>query len=98
MKTNSWIRVEQIDETYQEMYGIKPEVHTLRVDGKTFQTKLKLGEKEIILTEILEHGLTKEATMEYNGERFSFKRVIDAELAANNILKKKEEKIDGNHS
>ena len=94
---NQWVRAEQIDEAYKEMHGIKPEVHKLRVDGKTYQTKLKLKGKEIILTEILERGLTKEAIMEYNGERFSFKRVIDAELAANEIFKKKEEKLNGSN-
>jgi len=83
---SEWNNNEVVASAFEALHGIKPELSVRRLDKQNIQSKLTLGDKVVILTERLERGLTKEAIMEYNGEKFSFKRVIDAERAAAAII------------
>jgi hypothetical protein len=84
---SNWIRRVDIEESFQELHGIKPVVYSQAVSNLIHKTKLQLAEKEIILQEILEKGVTKLETLEYNGEVTKFSSVYDAEKAAVEILR-----------
>ena len=84
---SKWTRAEQVEKAYEVMHGVKPQVYKDIPENESYSTKLIYGGKEIILTEILERGLTKEATLQYAGETFSFASVIAAEEKATSILK-----------
>lgn len=84
---NLWVRAEHLDNSFEEMHGVKPTVEKLRISGKESRTRLIANKKEVIITEILERDRTKEAILEYNGVKYSYPRVIDAERAATVFLK-----------
>lgn len=93
---SSWIRIEHAEESFEELHHIKPMIYRLCSSGKFGETlpsnlnqvKLIFNGKEIILTEKLEKGLTKEATLEESGkEILVFKVHYDAERKAAEILR-----------
>lgn len=84
---NNWIRRVDIEESFEELHGIKPVIYSQVVSNLIHNTKLQLAGKEIILQEILEKGVTKLATLEYNNEVTNFSSVFDAEKAAVEILR-----------
>lgn len=84
-----FIRQTKIEDAYEDMHGIKPEVSYLRQDPNCYHVKLKFKNKEVIITEILDRGLTKKVTLEYEGKTEDFKHVYDAELRANDLMKGK---------
>ena len=85
--SNEWSRQTMLEETFLDMRGIKPEIYYQRTSGNSYRIKLNYNDKEVILKEVLENGLTKEATMEYDGIATLFKSMYDAETEATRILK-----------
>ena len=84
---NEFKRQVYLEDSFESMHKLKPEVHYQRVDRNNYKIKLKHGKKEVILSEKMKDGLTAEATLEYNGEVTAFRSYYDAELAATAILK-----------
>lgn len=84
----SWIRNPRVEDSFDEMHGISPEIYFENPRQKnTNKAKLIYNGNEIILTEILEKGLTKEATVEYGSEVFTFPVHLDAEKKAVELLR-----------
>ena len=76
---NDWIRNESIEDSFQELHGIRPEVYKfLPYVKNTNKTKVVFGSAYVI-TEILERGLTKNVVLEYEDKTEQFERVYDAE-------------------
>ena len=86
-KVNEWTRQTALDGAYEEMHGIKPEVYLNRINQNIYKIKLIFGGKEIIITHELERNLSKNITLEYNGNKTNYKTHLDAELGANIILR-----------
>lgn len=86
---NKWVRSLQLEEAYGDMHKIRPEIHK-DANSSMHLSKVKFKKKklEIEMTEVLEHGLTKLCTIEYDGKVESFDRVYDAELRINQLLGK----------
>jgi len=83
-----WVRSPKIEDSYNELHHITPQVYFFIPQSRGVnKVKLVFGGKEILLTERLENGLTKDATLEYNGEKYLYTKVIDAEQAATKILR-----------
>ena len=76
---SDWIRNESIEDSFQELHGIRPKVYkSLPYIKNTNKTKVVFGSAYII-TEILERGLTKNVVLEYEDKTEQFERVYDAE-------------------
>jgi hypothetical protein len=83
LKTQLWVRHQVVEDAYNSLHSIKPRIEKA-TDKKAF--KLSMNDKDVILQEVIERGLTKVAFLTYNGETIAFKSVLDAEKAANKIL------------
>jgi len=84
----TWIRMENIEDSYNGFHGFSPQIY-LSIPQKRGVSKVKIayGGKEAILTEIIENGWTKEATVEFEGTKTLHKRVYNAELEVNKLLR-----------
>ena len=82
-----WVRTEKLEDAYQDLHNFKPEIYKSPYVRDVNKVKLVYGGKEIILTETLSKGLTKGVTLEIGGEIKQFKRVYDAEVEANKLLR-----------
>ena len=91
-----WVRIENVEDSFEEMHKVKPMIYRLMADPRKFndnlprnisKVKLVLNGKELILTEEMERGLTKEVTLENGVELNIFKSVYLAEQAAAEILR-----------
>jgi hypothetical protein len=78
-------RLQQLEPTFKEMHGIKPEIHRDRISSNEYSIKLIHNGKEAIITEVMERGLTKKVTM--NGQ--DFKTFYEAENEAVKLLEGK---------
>ena len=76
---SDWVRNENIEDSFQELHGIRPKVYKfLPYVKNTNKTKVVFGSAYVI-TEILERGLTKNVVLEYEDKTEQFERVYDAE-------------------
>lgn len=91
---NNWEKSARLEDAYEEMHSIRPSVEYKREDKNKYNIRLKYKDKEIILSEVMERGLTKYAYLEYNGKTEQFKTYFEAEKRANEILRSK----DGSHN
>jgi hypothetical protein len=83
-----WTRNENIEDSFLSLHNYKVEVYLeIPVSRGRHSVKLAANGKEVVLTETLERGLTKEAKLEFNGDTMVFKRVYDAEKKAVEIFK-----------
>ncbi len=82
-----WERKPMLDDVYNEMHGIKPEVYYNIINATNYQVKLVKDGKEVILTEQMKGGLPESVTFEYNGEKKEVKRIYNGEVEANKIFK-----------
>jgi len=82
-----WVRTEKLEDAYQDLHNFKPEVYKSPYIRGVNKVKLVHGGKEIILTETLSKGFTQSVTLEFNGEIKQYKRVYDAEVEANKLLR-----------
>ena len=89
MKTK-FIRNTKIENNYMEMHKISPQVSYLRETGNCYHVKLSYKNKDYIITEYMKHGLTDRVILEHDGITEEFKRVYDAEVRANNLMRGKE--------
>jgi len=83
---SNYIRVTAVEDSFNSLHGINPQIYQERVGGE-INSKLVLGGKEIILREVIERGLTKDAFLTYAGETLRFDRVFKAEEEAVKILR-----------
>lgn len=81
------IRVENVEESFQDLHGIKPQIYCEIISNNDVVNRLVYGGKEIVLREVIERGLTKDAFLTYNGETKRFDRVFEAEQEAVKILR-----------
>ena len=84
---SDFTRQTMLEDVFNDMYGIKPEVYYQRIDRNTYKIKLVYNGKEAILTEIMENGLTKTATLEYIGAVKNHKSMYNAEKEAVEFLR-----------
>jgi len=84
---SNYIRIENIDEDFFSLHGIKPQVYQLRENGNNLKSKLIYGGKEIVLHETLDKGLTKDVILSYNNQDERFESVYKAEQRAADILR-----------
>jgi len=75
-------RLEQLEPTFKEMHGIKPEVYRDKISINEYSIKLVYDGKEALIHEVMERGLTKRVTM--NGQ--DFKTFYEAEKEAVKLL------------
>jgi len=80
-------RQTMLEDGFNDMWGIKPIISYLRISNNEYKIKLATNEKVIVLTEIMERGLTKSVTLENNGKLTPFKSMYEAEKEATNILR-----------
>jgi hypothetical protein len=83
---NNFHRREELDTAFSDMHGIKPEVYRENIAYNHYRVKFVYGGKEVIITEIIDRGLTKSVTLEYNGSVESPASVYLAEKRAVEIL------------
>ena len=83
---NNYVALPEISEVFEELHGLKPQVYQQRINATNINTKIVVGKKEIILTEVLKRGLTKDAFLTYEGKTQRFDSVYKAEQAATKIL------------
>ena len=83
---NNYVRVTAVEDSFNSLHGINPQIYQQK-DGSEIRNKLILGGKEIILREVIERGLTKDAFLTYAGETFRFDRVFKAEEEAVKIFR-----------
>ena len=89
MKTNeAWIKSPRMEDGYEELHKIRPQIYFWVPQEKGInKVKIVYGGKEVILTEVLDKGLTKEAMVEFGGVKILYKSVYDAELEINKLLR-----------
>jgi hypothetical protein len=87
MKMNEWVRHVNIEESFESLHNVKPQVYVgSPVERNINKVKLVNGLKEAFITEKLEKGLTKYAELICEGIQESFSRVYDAEVRAKELL------------
>jgi hypothetical protein len=70
---NEWIRVKELEESFQTLHRIKPIIYKPKLNVLNFNTvKLEQKGKTVILTEELQNGLTKQVILEVNGNTIQF--------------------------
>ena len=85
---DKWIRSPQIEDSYNDLHNLRPQVYlSIPQERGINKVKISYGGKEVILTEILEKGFTKKVTIEFNGVETLHKRVYEAELEVNKLLR-----------
>lgn len=85
---DTWIRSEKIEDSYEELHNFRPQVYfSIPQSRGTNMVKISHGGKEAIMTETLEKGLTREATVEFNGTKTLHKSVYEAEVEINKLLR-----------
>ncbi len=88
MKTNNWVRSPQLEDSYNDMHKFRPEIYfPVPMTRGINKVKIAYGSKEAIMTETLERGLTKEASVEFDGVKTLHKSVYEAELEINKLLR-----------
>jgi len=85
---NEWVRSPKIEDSYEELHKFRPEVYFSipQIRGVN-KVKISHGGKEVVMTETLDKGLTKEASVEFNGNKTLYKSVYEAELEINKLLR-----------
>lgn len=83
-----FLRKLNLEEDYLKMHKLKPEIHRQIINNDRYNVKLKLHNKEVTLTEQLRDGLTEYVTIAHNGITENTKSMYEAELKANEILKR----------
>ena len=84
---SDWSRQIALEDAFYEMHGIKPQVFYLRITRDSYKIKLVHNEQEVELTEVMDKGLTKEVTLNYNGLKKGFSSYHTAEQEAALILR-----------
>jgi capsule polysaccharide modification protein KpsS len=84
---NEFSRQTRLEDNFEDMHKIKPQIYYLRINKNQYKIKLTLGNKQAIITEIMEGGLPKTVTLEYDGIIENFKFPIEAERRATEILR-----------
>ena len=85
---NNWVRSEKIEDSYEELHNFRPQVYFSIPQSRGInRVKIAHGGKEAIMTEALEKGLTKNATVEFNGNITLHKSVYEAEQEINKLLR-----------
>lgn len=84
---NVWTRREEMEDSFNDLHGVKPVIYRQHITNSCYKIKLVLGGKEIILQEDMEKGLTKYVTMQYDDAIIPFKSMYDAEQSAAIILR-----------
>jgi len=83
-----WIRSPRIEDSYEELYKIRPQIYYwIPQERGINKVKIVHSGKEIILTEFLERGWTKEVTVEIDGVKVSHNLVREAEAEINKLLR-----------
>lgn len=77
-----WSKNKNIEDSFESLHGYKVNVY---IGENCF--KLEKNGKEIVLKEVLDKGLTKDAFVEYDGQTYRFNKVYDAERKAIDLLK-----------
>lgn len=85
---NNWVRSPKIEDSYEELHKFRPEVY-LSIPQSRGINKVKIahGGKEAIMTEVLDKGFTKEASVEFSGNKTLHKSVYEAEVEINKLLR-----------
>ena len=84
----TWVRSPIIEDGYYDLHNLRPDIYfSVPQQRGVNKVKLVYGGKEIILTETLSKGFTQSVTLEFNGETKQYKRVYDAEVEANKLLR-----------
>ena len=91
---NEFTRQTMLEDSFNEMHKIKPEVHYQRLDKDSYNIKLIHKGKEAIIKEVMEHGFPKFVTLEIDGVVKDFKFPYQAENEAVRILKGKDKILE----
>lgn len=84
---NNWIRRPELDDSFNDMHGIRPQVSYLRENRNRYNIKLVSGGKEVVITEVMDKGLTSYVSLRSGDETKCFNSVYDAEVYATHILR-----------
>jgi hypothetical protein len=84
---SEYIRQTSLEEAFNEMHGIKPVVYFERINNNEYKVKLVFNQKEVILTEVMEKGLTKDVVLEFLDTVEQLKSMYDAEVKAVKLLR-----------
>jgi hypothetical protein len=84
----TWVRSPQIEDSYEGLHSFRPQVYFSIPQSRGInKVKIAHGGKEAILTETLDKGMTKDVTLEFEGVKTLHKRVYEAELEVNKLLR-----------
>jgi len=84
---NEFVRNIVIEDNFEKMHSIKPEVYYQIIDKNSYKVKLVYGGKEAIIWELMERGYPKSVTLEIDGIIKDFKFPYLAENEAVRIFK-----------
>lgn len=84
---SEWIRRPELDDAFNDMHKIKPQVSFLRENRNKYNIKLSLSGKEVVISETMDRGLTSFVSLRYEGETKSFGSMFEAEQYASQILR-----------
>jgi hypothetical protein len=87
MRMNDFVRRVDLERAYDEHFKMKAKVYRKHHSKNHYEVKLEHKDKTVILTEIMKDGLPEHVYMDYNGERKVFKRMYEAGIEANKILR-----------
>lgn len=77
----------ELEDAFNDMHKMKAEVYRNYISKNFYKIRLVRNGKDVVLTEVMDNGLPKLVTLEYDGKVEQFKCMYDAEKEAVNILR-----------
>jgi len=84
---NVFVRRADLDRSFEDMHRIRPSVSINYIDANKYCVKLDKGGKSVLLTEIMDRGLTKSVSVVCGEKTFDCISVFEAEKLAAELLK-----------
>lgn len=84
---SDWTRNIALEDAFEEMHGIRPQVFYMRLSKESYKIRLVNGDITVELQEVMDKGLTEDVTLFHNGLSKGYKNYHAAELEAATILR-----------
>ena len=84
---NVFVRRPDLDKSFEDMHNLRPIVSINFIDANKYCVKLDKGGKSVLMTEIMDKGLTKSVSVVFGSETFDCKSVFEAKKLATELLK-----------
>lgn len=84
---NIFVRRADLDKSFEDMHKIRPNVSINYIDANRYCVKLDKGKKSVVITEIMDRGLTKSVSVVCDNKTFDCISVFEAEKLSVELLK-----------